>query len=132
MHKTCVILFCLLFFARLAFAMEVDREKVKRTYPMYPDFVTNLMSGAEDNYISVRVNVLTPDEETPKIIEYYEPLLRDSIILILNSKTIFQLQNIQQRVQIVEEIERRIKSLLEKELGIDIVEKIGLSRLILE
>lgn len=135
MHKiiTVVILTCILIASSpWTFAAMPAREDRERFYPIYPNFVTNLNDMEETTFISIRVSILTHDKTGPKIIEYYEPLLQDRLLLYFNGKTKEELQSYEGRQRLREQVTQIVKSTLKKEIDEDIVDEVILSHLILE
>lgn len=85
-----IIVLMLSFFSGLTMAEEKAKSAAPKPeyFRFYPDFVTNLKALAnKPSYIQIRVEVMIANVADKKIMEVHEPLLRDRLIMLFNSKT---------------------------------------------
>lgn len=111
---------------------DVSKEAKKRLYVIYPDFITNLSSSEIPHYLRVRVSVLTVSEQAPAVIEYHEPLLKDRLLNIFNAVPRQKLMTSKGRKELQEDVQRMVSETLAKENHSKLVERVILTRWLIE
>lgn len=116
-----------------ALSQAAKEQLEKRTYRLYPDFVTNLAKRhSETHYLSLRVVILALNEQAARTIQHNEPLLQDKLVLLFNSKTLHDIQSPGGRQRLQEQAQTLIQKTLKQETGEDLVEAVTLQRLVVE
>lgn len=99
---------------------------------MYPDFITNLASSSKPIFLQVRIELMTHGEDKKKLIEYNEPLLRDKLILLFNTKSVLDVKGSKARHVLQDQALKLVQSHLKTETGETLVEKVYFTKVIIE
>ncbi|ALP41225.1 flagellar basal body-associated FliL family protein [Aeromonas schubertii] len=87
-------------------------------YALDPDIITNYLGDSRTlGYVRVTVELMAANEGDKKIIETNDPLIRDTIIRLLGSKTGDQIKSLVTREELRKECEDKVNELLLKEAG---------------
>ncbi|MBS4689385.1 flagellar basal body-associated protein FliL [Aeromonas sobria] len=83
-----------------------------------PDIITNYLSdGKTLGYIRVTVELMAENEADLKLLEQHDPLIRDTIIRLMGSKSADQIKSLVSREELRKECETKVNELLVKETG---------------
>ena len=83
-----------------------------------PDIITNYLSdGKTLGYIRVTVELMAENEADLKLLEQHDPLIRDTIIRLMGSKSVDQIKSLVSREELRKECETKVNELLVKETG---------------
>ncbi|TNI91264.1 flagellar basal body-associated FliL family protein [Aeromonas allosaccharophila] len=83
-----------------------------------PDIITNYLSdGKTLGYIRVTVELMAENEADLKLLEQHDPLIRDTIIRLMGSKSAEQIKSLVSREELRKECETKVNELLVKETG---------------
>lgn len=129
-----ILLFLIVAIPLTALGESSDEEAqiVETPFSMHPDFVTNLSSLRVKGFLRLRVVAYTTDEVSATALSANQDLLRDRILLLLNSKTRFQMNSKKIRQTIKQEILVLINKLLQQEEPSAKVTLIEFDRMIVE
>ena len=89
------------------------KEESTITYPIDP-FIVNLMdeSGSGKRYLKVGMILEIGNQEQGLILERYKPQLRDTILLLLSSKSIREIGTMEGKLELKQAIISRISQVL--------------------
>lgn len=83
-----------------------------------PDIITNYLSdGKTLGYVRVTVELMAENEADLKLLEQHDPLIRDTIIRLMGSKSADQIKSLVSREELRKECETKANELLVKETG---------------
>ncbi|WP_042010913.1 flagellar basal body-associated FliL family protein [Aeromonas fluvialis] len=83
-----------------------------------PDIITNYLSdGKTLGYIRVTVELMAENEADLKLLEQHDPLIRDTIIRLMGSKSADQIKSLVSREELRKECETKVNELLVQEAG---------------
>lgn len=110
--------------AGTAFAQQPPAEVVY--YGFDPDIVTNYVSENRRSlgYLRVSVELMLPNKELLKTIEYHEPLILDTIISILSKQPEQRVKSLSGREEIRLQILEQLQTVMKRETGQTIVQDI--------
>jgi flagellar FliL protein len=74
-------------------------------------FLVNLADKESRRYLKLKVALEVDSEETEKELEKFQPRIRDTLILLLSSKTYLDLSSLEGKQQLKQEIKQRIAAL---------------------
>ena len=87
-------------------------------YTLTPDITTNyIMNGPQLGYIQIQVDLMLTDGSQLINIEHHEPLIRDTIISIINQQSEQQIKSLAGRENIRQRIKQKINQMLLIETG---------------
>ncbi|PKM77705.1 MAG: flagellar basal body protein FliL [Firmicutes bacterium HGW-Firmicutes-15] len=92
-----------------------------------PEFTTNISDVAGNRYLKVEVSVELGDKKNAESVKTFMPIIRDSILSILTSKTVADL-DVRNRANIKQEIQND----LNKKLGKDYIKNIYFTNFIMQ
>ena len=92
-----------------------------------PEFTTNISDAAGNRYLKVEVSVELGDKKNSESAKTYMPIIRDSILTILSSKTVADLD-----VRNRDNIKKEIQTDLNKKLGKDYIKSIYFTNFIMQ
>jgi flagellar FliL protein len=92
-----------------------------------PEFTTNISDVAGNRYLKVEVSVELGDKKNAESIKTFMPIIRDSILTILTSKTVADL-DVRNRGNIKQEIQNDLNS----KLGKDYIKNIYFTNFIMQ
>lgn len=92
-----------------------------------PEFTTNISDAAGNRYLKVEVSVELGDKKNAESVKTFMPIIRDSILTIISSKTIADLD-----VRNRENIKKEIQTDLNKKLGKDYIKNIYFTNFIMQ
>lgn len=92
-----------------------------------PEFTTNISDGAGNRYLKVEVSVELGDKQNAESVKTFMPIIRDSILTILTSKTVADL-DVRNRANIKQEIQVE----LNKKMGKDFIKNIYFTNFIMQ
>lgn len=90
MFKTTkLVLFLSLFIVASAFAAPNEKriEISKKYYPLKDSFVTNYGGPGRLKYFTVKVNLELADIKAREVVEYHEPLIRNTLTMYFSKQT---------------------------------------------
>lgn len=95
-------------------------------YGFDPDIVTNYVSENRRSlgYLRVSVELMLPNKELLKTIEYHEPLILDTIISILSKQPEQRVKSLSGREEIRLQILEQLQTVMKRETGQTIVQDI--------
>ena len=95
-------------------------------YGFDPDIVTNYVSENRRSlgYLRVSVELMLPNKELLKTIEYHEPLILDTIIGILSKQPEQRVKSLSGREEIRLQILEQLQTVMKRETGQTIVQDI--------
>lgn len=95
-------------------------------YGFDPDIVTNYVSENRRSlgYLRVSVELMLPNKELLKTIEYHEPLILDTIISILSKQPEQKVKSLSGREEIRLQILERLQVIMKRETGQTIVQDV--------
>ena len=87
--------------------------KVSITYPL-KSFVVNLLDkkGVGQRYLKVTINLEVGSEEDKLLIENHIPQLRDTILLLLSSQTLKEINTMEGKLELKQVLLSRMKQIL--------------------
>jgi len=109
----CLFLGC----SMVARAGETANEQPTDYYRFTPDFITNLASGADQQYIKVRVEVKVEKPASLEDMKYHDPLLRDRLLRLFNESDGKSFKDPEKVKALREQAKTAINELLAKETG---------------
>jgi flagellar FliL protein len=82
--------------------------------PIYPldQFIVNLVSNNADRYLKCKVSLELDSQDLQNEIDKKLPAVRDTIINILSSKTVEEIQTAKGKEKLKEEIKRKLNEML--------------------
>lgn len=80
------------------------------TMPLDP-FLVNLADKETRRYLKLKLELEMDSEGSQKELEKFQPHIRDSLILLLSSKTYLDLSTMEGKQQLKEEIKKRVSTL---------------------
>ena len=94
-HITVFALLFSLFFSLSAISKE-ESESVKFSYfTLEPEITTNFITdGRKLGFINVRVDLMVDSPSLLEILEYHQPLIRDTIIEVLSQESEMQIKSL--------------------------------------
>ena len=119
------LLLCLSLLTALPVAAQQEPKEVVY-YGFDPDIVTNYISGNRRSlgYLRVSVELMLPNKELLKTIEYHEPLILDTIISILSKQPEQRVKSLSGRDEIRLQILEQLQTVMKRETGQTIVQDI--------
>lgn len=95
-------------------------------YGFDPDIVTNYVSENRRSlgYLRVSVELMLPNKELLKTIEYHEPLILDTIISILSKQPEQRVKSLSGREEIRLQMLEQLQTVMKRETGQTIVQDI--------
>jgi flagellar FliL protein len=95
-------------------------------YGFDPDIVTNYVSENRRSlgYLRVSIELMLPNKELLKTIEYHEPLILDTIISILSKQPEQRVKSLSGREEIRLQILEQLQAVMKRETGQPIVQDI--------
>ncbi len=95
-------------------------------YGFDPDIVTNYVSENRRSlgYLRVSVELMLPNKELLKTIEYHEPLILDTIISILSQQPEQRVKSLSGREEIRLQMLEQLQTVMKRETGQTIVQDI--------
>ena len=96
-----------------ATAEDQAKKKVETQLITLPTFLVNLADPLGRRYLKLTVDVEVEGEETKELIEKEMPKVRDSIILLLSSKTYADLSSLENKQLLKMEIVNQLNLILE-------------------
>jgi flagellar FliL protein len=94
-------------------------------YGFEPQIVTNYVASKKKlGYVRLTVELMITDASDLEIVEHHSPLLRDAIIDIIGQQPEAQIKSIKGRNEIRKLCEVKVKNLLKKETGKELVKKL--------
>lgn len=93
-----------------------ETEKPEGVGPMVDvkDFIMNILDKNETRYLKASITLELENEETVVEVNERMPQIRDSILLLIGSKTFAELNDLQGKLQLRAEIIVRLNKLLKK------------------
>ncbi|OQY18232.1 MAG: flagellar basal body protein FliL [Desulfobacteraceae bacterium 4572_35.1] len=93
-----------------------ETEKPEGVGPMVDikDFIMNILDKKETRYLKASITLELEDEETVAEVNQRMAQIRDSILLLVGSKTFSELSDLQGKLQLRAEILVRLNKLLQK------------------
>lgn len=83
-----------------------------------PDIITNYLSNGKTlGYVRVTVELMAENEADLKLLEQHDPLIRDTIIRLMGSKSAEQIKSLVSREELRKECETKVNELLVRETG---------------
>lgn len=88
-------------------------------YGFDPDIVTNYVAENRRTlgYVRVSVELMLPNKEMLKTIEYHEPMILDSIIGILSKQPEQKIKSLTGREEVRQQILEQLQQILKRETG---------------
>ncbi|WP_297480896.1 flagellar basal body-associated protein FliL [uncultured Photobacterium sp.] len=124
MKKTVFVisfLVAITFFSPMTYAKQPATESTQpgiSYYTLTPDIITNyVINGTRLGYIRVQVDLMLTDSNQLATIEHHAPLIRDSIISIINQQPEQQIKSLAGREKIRQLTKQKINQLLVVETG---------------
>jgi flagellar protein FliL len=118
----------MLVFSLYVFAADEQRKDEIKYYRMYPDVVTNLKSVGEPVFILARVELAASGLKNLQLIKDNEPLLRDQLILLFNSKNKEQIESVKQRRVFKKKALELLQEKMKKETGENVITQLLFTR----
>ena len=90
-----------------------NREEAPITYPL-DTFIVNLMdkSGSGKRYLKVGIILEIGNQEQGMMIEKYKPQLRDTILILLSSKSFKEISTMEGKLELKQELLLRVNQIL--------------------
>jgi len=76
------------------------------------DFIVNLFHPSEDRFLRIKIEFELEGQDTQKEIEKKLPKIRDSLLMLLSSKSVEEISTLQGKLILKNEIINRINSIL--------------------
>ena len=76
------------------------------------DFIVNLFHPSEDRFLRIKIELGLEGQDTQKEIEKKLPKIRDSLLMLLSSKSVEEISTLQGKLILKNEIINRINSIL--------------------
>ena len=115
--------------------VKVKQAKKRGTIRIYPDIITVLRydpGSQRVDYVMLRVDLVTGDNDAAKIIDDNQPMIIDSLILLLNKHSKQSLTNDKNHTSISKRIRNTVNKTLHAEAQKDLVKDIIIQKLIIE
>jgi len=94
-------------------------------YGFEPSIITNYIAVKKKmGYVRISVELMIESSSNFEIVEHHAPLLRDAIITIIGQQPESKIKSINGRHEIQRLCEDKIKSLLKKETGGELIKKL--------
>ncbi len=92
---------------------QTEKEKTAITYP-FDTFIVNLMdrSGAGKRYLKIGMILEIDKEGQVMILDKYKPQLRDTILILLSSKSFTDINTIDGKLELKQELLSRLNHIL--------------------
>lgn len=101
-------------------------------YPMEPEFIVNFMARGRQRYMQVGLSLKIADPDGLAQIENHEPLLRNSIVILLSAQDYLGLQSDEGRVALRKQLLQSIRDIMTKETGKPIVDEVFFTSYVLQ
>ncbi len=92
---------------------EQPKEIVTKVVPL-PTLLVNLADPLGRRYLKISISIEVKGEKTPSLIEEDTPKIKDTLILLLSSKTFDDLNSFDKKIELKKEIVERINQILGK------------------
>jgi flagellar FliL protein len=94
-------------------------------YGFEPEIVTNYVATKKKlGYVRLTVELMVIDADNLEVVEHHAPLLRDAIIDIVGKQPEAKIKSIKGRNEIRKLCEEKVKALLKKETGQELIKKL--------
>ncbi|MGA1868989.1 MAG: flagellar basal body-associated protein FliL [bacterium] len=90
-----------------------DRQKIYPIIEMKP-FIVNLAGGTGSRYLKLDLRLEIDKEKTEEEIALRDPMIRDSILILLSSQTFSDISSAKGKMTLRKEITKRINGILTK------------------
>lgn len=97
-----------------------------------PGFIVNLSDGDSTRYLQANIDVMARD---PKVIEeakLHMPAIRNSLLMLFGQKSASDLQSIEQREALREEVLEKVQEVMEEETGEPGVEQVFFTAFVIQ
>ncbi|MBL4909305.1 MAG: flagellar basal body-associated protein FliL [Alteromonadaceae bacterium] len=118
--KKIIALFCC-----LAFYPAAQAVNDYAYFGFEPQIITNYVATKKKiGYVRVTVELMVKDGDNLEVVEHHAPLLRDAIIDIIGQQPEAKIKSIKGREEIRKLCEDKVKVLLKKETGHELIKKL--------
>jgi flagellar protein FliL len=94
-------------------------------YGFEPQIVTNYVATKRKiGFVRISVELMVTEGDNLEVVEHHSPLLRDAIIDIIGQQSEAKIKSIKGRNEIRRLCEAKVKSLLKKETGHELIKKL--------
>ena len=101
-------------------------------YPMEPKFVVNFMAHGRQRYLQLGLSLQVKDAMAIASIIKHEPLIKNSVVLLLANQDYAELQTDAGRVKLREVILKAIQRIMQQEAGSSVVEQVFFTDLVMQ
>ncbi len=95
---------------------EGQQEKVVTEIVSLPTILVNLADPLGRRYLKVSISLEVKGKDSPMLIEKHTPQIKDSLILLLSSKTFEDLSTFDKKLALKREIVKRLNQILGKSI----------------
>ena len=97
-----------------------------------PEFVVNYNVGTRQRFLQVSIEIMTRSQTIVDAIELHSPMLRNEIIRILSEQEFKKVRTAEGRVAMQEQLKDHVAAVLRRESGIDGVEALLFTNLVMQ
>lgn len=105
-------------------ASQADAEASVNYYPMEPDFIVNFMARGRQRYMQLGLSLKVASIEGVGQLEMHEPLLRNSIVILLSAQDYLELQSDHGRLALREQLLESMREIMTQETGQPVVDAV--------
>lgn len=99
---------------------------------MKPAFVVNFQAGNRTHYLQLELSLMTLDAAAAEEMQVHLPLVRNSILMVLNQQDFGSLQTPEGKDTLRAAILEKVRALLEQELKKPVVEKVFFTAFVMQ
>ncbi len=105
---------------------EVDpsTEGKAHYHKLKPKFTTTFEANSRQRYMQVEITLVTRDEEVLKEFDTHQPLIRNTLVLLLASQDYLELQTMEGKSRLREAAAAAVQEILQREIGKPGVERV--------
>lgn len=94
-------------------------------FGLEPDIITNYVSNSKKiGYVRVTVELMLADVSYMDIVDHHQPLIRDALIDIISKESEATAKSLVGREEIRKKASKRVKSILKKETGQELIKDV--------
>jgi flagellar FliL protein len=102
----------------------VKESVIASYYPFEPKFVVNFMARGRQRFMQLGLSLRVPNAEAIAFLTQHEPLLKNSLIMLISSQDFMALHTDTGRQNLQKEILNTVRKIMTEEVGDPVVEQV--------
>ena len=97
-----------------------------------PEFIINFQVGGRQRFLQIYMEVMTRDETVVSAVERHSPLIRNNVITFIGDQKFSDLRTPTGKEKLREDLKLLINNVLEKEMGIGVIEEVLFTNFVMQ